>query len=55
MHTRLASPEKLRQLSWRVQRLSPDRHDPERYHIEKDAIARMLALMAASMEAERNG
>lgn len=50
-----SAPEKLRQLSWRVARLSPDRRDPEFYHIEKDAIARMLALMARAMEAERHG
>ncbi len=50
-----AAPDKLRQLAGRVARLSPDRRDPERYHIEKDAIARTLARMANAMEAKHNG
>lgn len=38
--------EKLRDLAQRVRRNVPDRHDPERFHGEKDEIARELEDMA---------
>lgn len=43
-------------LAARVARLSPDRRDPERWHIEKDDIARALRRLARELEREcRNG
>jgi hypothetical protein len=36
----------LEALAERVRRLSPDRRDPERFHIEKDELAAELRRMA---------
>ena len=36
----------LLQLAARVRRLCPDRRDPERFHVEKDAIERELRRLA---------
>ena len=36
----------LLQLAACVRRLYPDRHDPERFHVEKDAIERELRWLA---------
>ena len=36
----------LLQLAARVRRLCPDRRDPERFHVEKDAIERELRSLA---------
>lgn len=38
--------DQLRDLARRVRALSPCRHDPERYHLEKDEIERELARLA---------
>jgi hypothetical protein len=40
----------LHTLATRVSRLSPDRHDPERWHFEKDDIAKALRRIARDME-----
>jgi hypothetical protein len=37
-------------LSRAVRRLSPDRRDPERYLVDKDAIAKALVCLARQME-----
>jgi hypothetical protein len=42
--------EELRQLSRAVRRLRPDHRDPERWHVEKDAIAARLADLSARLE-----
>ena len=36
----------LLQLAARVRRLCPDRRDPERFHVEKDAIEKALRRLA---------
>lgn len=36
----------LEQLADQVRSLRPDRHDPERFHVEKDAIERQLRRLA---------
>ena len=40
----------LRELADRVRRLSPHHRDPERFHLEKDEIARQLQLVARQCE-----
>ena len=42
--------DRLATLAARVARLSPDRHDPERFHMDKDDIARQLRRMARDLE-----
>jgi hypothetical protein len=49
----VTSPDTLHTLAARVSRLSPDRRDPERWHIEKDDIARKLLQLARSLEKSR--
>jgi hypothetical protein len=41
------------ELAGRVRRLSPHHRDPERFHLEKDEIARQLQRVAR--RCERNG
>lgn len=41
-----------RDLGRRVRYLSPSHRDPERFHLEKDAIARRLELLARRLESE---
>lgn len=43
--------EVLRNLAVRVNRLCPDRRDPEAFHVEKDDIARQLARLAGKVAA----
>lgn len=45
--------EALAALANRVQRLSPDRRDPERYHAEKSEIAAELRRLARADEQSR--
>lgn len=45
--------ETLADLARRVQRLSPDRRDPERYHAEKSEIAAELRRLARDTEQSR--
>jgi hypothetical protein len=40
----------LHTLATRVSRLAPDRRDPERWHFEKDDIAKALRRIAREME-----
>ncbi len=40
----------LHTLANRVSRLSPDRRDPEQWHLEKDDIAKALRRIARDME-----
>lgn len=44
------APDTLHSLATRVARLSPDRRDPERWHLEKDDIAHTLRRLARDME-----
>lgn len=44
------APDTLHSLATRVARLSPDRRDPERWHLEKDDIAYTLRRLARDME-----
>ncbi len=41
-----------RDVAWRLRRLSPSHRDPERFHIEKDALARRLELLARRLEVD---
>lgn len=41
-------------LANRVSRLSPDRRDPEQWHLEKDDIAKALRRIAREIERERH-
>lgn len=43
----------LADLASRVVRLSPDRHDPEKYHLEKSEIVADLRRLARAMGAGR--
>ena len=46
-HATNASPiQVLEEVANRVRRLSPDRRDPERFHIEKDELAAELRRLA---------
>jgi hypothetical protein len=45
--------ERLDDLARRVRRLSPDRRDPERYHLDKSEIERDLRRLAR--EVRKNG
>ncbi|MEE3502614.1 hypothetical protein [Acidiphilium acidophilum] len=45
--------EALADLARRVQRLAPDRRDPERYHAEKSEIAAELRRIARNAEPPR--
>jgi hypothetical protein len=45
--------ERLDELARRVRRLSPDRRDPERYHLDKSEIERDLRRLAR--EVRKNG
>lgn len=49
----MTEPATLRELAYAVRRLSPHHHDPERFHIEKDAIERQLRRMANIAEREQ--
>jgi hypothetical protein len=40
----------LRELAQRIQRLTPDRRDPERYHADKSEIEAKLRRLAADIE-----
>jgi hypothetical protein len=42
----MTDPETLLALADRIRRLGPDRHDPERYHVEKSEIAAELRRLA---------
>ncbi len=44
------APDTLHSLASRVMRLSPDRRDPERWHLEKDDIARSLLRLARDLQ-----
>ena len=50
---RRCSSEALEDLGLRVRRLSPDRRDPERFHIEKSELAAELRRLAAGMRGQR--
>lgn len=52
---KMTDPETLHTLARRVRYLHPSRHDPERFHIEKDEIERMLRRLARRMEKEGYG
>jgi hypothetical protein len=43
-------PAQLRELAARVRRLSPSHWDPERFHFEKDELARALVRLARRAE-----
>ena len=47
----MSAAEQLRDLSRQVRRLVPDRRDPERYHLDKDASAKALVRLARRLEA----
>ena len=51
--------EALTDLARRVQRLSPDRRDPERYHAEKSEIAaelrRIAGQQSSATQSNKNG
>lgn len=44
------APDTLHRLAARVARLSPDRRNPERWHLEKDDIAHALRRLARTLE-----
>lgn len=46
----MTAPATLSTLAARVSRLSPDRRDPERWHLEKDDIAKTLRRIARDLE-----
>lgn len=46
-------PGALLALADRLRRLSPSRHDPERFHIEKSAIEGELRRLALSLAPQR--
>lgn len=46
----MTDPDALAVLASRVARLSPDRRDPERFHMDKDDIAKQLRRLARSLE-----
>lgn len=45
----------LEALAHRVVRLSPDRHDPERFHLEKDEVAAELRRLCRLFRIEPRG
>lgn len=53
MGGRMSEPDLLRDLADRVRRLSPSHRDPERFHIEKDEVARQLMTLARRREMHR--
>jgi hypothetical protein len=50
----MTAPATLSTLAARVARLSPDRRDPERWHLEKDDIAKALRRIARDLERQRH-
>jgi hypothetical protein len=50
----MTEPADLHALASRVARLSPDRRDPERWHLEKDDIAKSLRRVARNLERQSN-
>ena len=48
----VTSADSIRELARRVIRLLPDRHDPEAFHVEKDAIAHELRRLAATLDGQ---
>jgi hypothetical protein len=44
------APTNLHSLAARLARLSPDRRDPEQWHMEKDDIARALRRLARELD-----
>lgn len=46
-----AAPADLEDLARRVDRLSPDHRDPERFHLDRSDIVAELRLLARSTEA----
>lgn len=46
----MTEAETLHTLARRVRYLHPSRHDPERFHMEKDEIERTLRRLARVME-----
>lgn len=46
----MTQAETLRELASKVRRLSPHHRDPERFHVEKDEVARMLLRLARQNE-----
>lgn len=50
----MTAPATLSTLANRVSRLSPDRRDPEQWHLEKDDIAKSLRRIARDLERERH-
>lgn len=41
--------QKLLELAYQVRRLTPSRHDPERFHLEKDEVFRALRSIARDL------
>lgn len=46
----MTEPDTLSLLASRVARLSPDWRDPERFHMDKDDIAKQLRRVARDLE-----
>jgi hypothetical protein len=49
-HNTTTPSDELERLAERVIKLSPDRRDPERWHVEKDLIAKALRALARRPE-----